>query len=217
MTKAKSNAKTREEANSMSVQKVAVVATIVSALVGGLSGYFAARLQTDTLRSIKKDDIARSLTEADLEQMASLGISSDYSPIAHYAVHRRILEDLDASEQVSLEELRDKVENAMRVCRHNRVLISQLLIAQKDRQRLEETVQSMRDHIEKYYADIKSIPNIPEANEYKNALRKYAEGEMRRLDILEAISDKQGLNRVGDLLLEAIKKATEEDEEVRLR
>lgn len=210
MTKSKSNPKRKEKASSMSVQKIAVLATIVSALVGGLSGYFGSRLQTDTLRSIKKDDIARSLTEADLEQMARLGISSDYSPIAHYAVHRRILEDFDVSKQVSLEEVRDKVENAIQVCRHNRVLITQLLIAQKDRQRLKETVQSMRDDIEKYCAYIDSIPNTPEASEYKNILRKYAESEKRRLDILEAMCNKEGLNKARDLIWEAIQKEGEE-------
>lgn len=217
VSKAKSNLKKRKDASSISVQKMAVLATIISAFVGGLSGYFGSRLQTDTLISIKKDDIARSLAEADLEQMARLGISSDYSPIAHYAVNRRILEDFDVSKQVSLEELRDKAENAMQVCLSNRKVMMQLLAARSERHLLQETIQSMRDEIEKYYAHIDNIPNTTEGNKYTKILRKYAEGEMRRLDILEAIQDEQEPNRIHDLFLEAVKEASEENEELQLK
>jgi len=210
MTKTKSKPKRREGTSSMSVQKMAVLATIVSALVGGLSGYFGSRLQTDTLRSIKKDDIARSLAEADLEQMARLGISSDYTPIAHYVVNRRILEDFDVSKQISLEELRDKAENAMDVCLNNRRVLMQIYTARLDRQLLQDTIQSMRDEIEKYYNQIDNIPDTPEFNEYKNLLRMLAKGEMGRLDALEAMSDKEGQNKDRDLLFEAIEKASEE-------
>lgn len=232
MSKAKSNLKKRKNASSISVQKMAVLATITSALVGGLSGYFASRLQTDTLISMKKDDIARSLAEADLKQMAQLGISSDYTPIAHYVVNRRILEDFDVSKQISLEELRDKAENAMDVCRNNRRVLMQIYTARLDRQLLQETIQSMRDQIEKYYNHIDNIPDTPEFNEYKNLLRMLARGEMGRLDtlenmwvqrepnthvdILEAMWGQQEPNAL-DPLLEVIKEVSEEKEELEFR
>jgi len=189
---------------------MAVLATIVSALVGGLSGYFGSHLQTDTLRSMKKDDIARSLAEADLEQMARLGISSDYTPIAHYFVNRRMLEDFDLSKEISLEELRDKAENAMKVCENNRMVMMKIYNARLHGQLLHTTIQSMRDEIEKYYNQIDKIPDSPEFKEYKNLLRKLADGEMGRLNTLEAMSDKEGQNKTDDVFWETIENASEE-------
>lgn len=210
MSKAKSNPKRREEASSISVQKMAVLATIISALVGGLSGYLGSRLQTDTLISIKRDDIARSLAEADLEQMARLGISSDYTPIAHYFVNRRMLEDFDVSKEMSLEELRDRAETAMKVCENNRMVLMKIFTARLHGQLLQETIQAMRDEIEKYYNHIDNLPDTLEFSGYKRLLRMLARGEMRRLDTLEAMSAKEGENKVHDLLWEEIEKASEE-------
>lgn len=231
MTKAKSNPKRKEEGSSMSVQKMAVLATIISALVGGLSGYFGSRLQTNTLISMKKDDIARSLAEAHLRQMARLGISCDYPPFAYYIVNRRVLEDFDISEEISLEELRDKAATAMQVCENNRRVLMQIHSARLDQQLLQKTIQSMRDNIEEYCSKIDNIPDTPEFSEHKRLLLMLARGEMGRLDMLEAMFDKEGQNRAYDLmweaiektsekrgpLLDAVKKAMEEDEELQLR
>ena len=192
---------------------MAVLATIISALVGGLSGYLGSRLKTDTLTSTKRDDIARALAEADLRQMESLGVTSDYTPIAHYVVNRRILEDFDVSKESSLEELRDKAENAMGVCRNNRRVLMQILLAEQASQLSRATIQSMRDRIEKYCNHIANLPYTPEFNQYKNLLRLLARGEMVRLNALEGMSDGQGLNRSRDLLVEAIQREPNRVEE----
>ncbi len=204
MSKAKSNAKKRKDASSISVQKMAVLATIISAVVGGLSGYLGSHLQTKMLKSIKMDDIARSMAEADLAQMKQLGTSSFYSPIAHYVVNRRILEDFDVSKPISIEELREETENAMNVCMENRRMVTQLYIARLAHQQQQKTVQSVRDDVEKYYNHIDSLPDTPEFNKYKIMLRTFAKGEMARLNTLEGMSDGQGLNRSRELFLEAL-------------
>jgi hypothetical protein len=174
---------------------MAILSTIISAFVGGLCGYFASRLQTDALISMKKDDIARSLAEASLEQMERVGISSDYSPLAHYAVHRRILEDFDVSKPCSLEEERDRMEAALHACESNRMVLYKSVVAWSDSQLMQKTIQSMRDEIKEYDSYIDTIPDTPEGKEYKKILRQIAESEKRRLDILLTMSLKKEINR----------------------
>jgi hypothetical protein len=203
----------KDKGSSISVQKMAVLATIISALVGGLSGYLSSHLQTDALISMKKDDIAKSLSEASLEQMARVGISSDYSPLAHYAVYRRILEDFDVSKPSSLEEERDRIAAAEHVCRANRMVLYKSVVALSDRQLMRKTIQSMRDEIKAYDSYIDNIPNTPEGKKHKEMLRKIAESEKRRLDMLEVMWIKKEKNedKFQESLSEMMRKKAEEE------
>jgi hypothetical protein len=162
---------------------------------------------------MKKDDIARSLTEMDLERMAKLGVQSDYSPISYYAVHRRILEGFDASKEASLEQVRDNMEKAMQVCSANRELLVRLLIEQSDHGRLHELAQSMRDDIDRRYSQaISSIPDTPGGEQRRNMLRQLAIGERRRIDILETMSVDRGQNGARQISGDGDKETSEDVE-----
>lgn len=182
-----------EKAGSISIQKMVILATIISALVGGISGNLTTRRQNKALISMKKDEIAHSLTEAYLKQLERLGITSDYPPISHWAVHRRILENYDASKEATSEEIRDMTETAMQACNSDRAKISMLIIARSDFMQLKNLIRIAHDEIEKGNADIDNIPNTPEGNKDKEKLRKNILYKTQYLEQLEALLNKTNL------------------------
>jgi hypothetical protein len=204
----KSNIEKNIEASSISVQKMAVLATIISVVVGGLSGYLGSRFKTNALKSMKKDEIAHSLVKAYFEEMDRSGIISKYTPIEHWAVQRFILEGFDPSKPATPEDIRDRIGRSMQACQSHRMAITELFYDQAGSP-LEKKKQSVYE-IESDNVFIDTIPNTPEGKKYKEIFRKLVESEIRRLGILEAMTDKERMNRTYELMWKEIKKMNEE-------
>jgi hypothetical protein len=95
----------------MNIELLAVIATIVSAIIGAIAGYFIARYQNKQLAKTKKDEIAQALTEIEIERMERLGISSQYSSLAHWLVIRELIEKYRGNNsRLGIEQIRDDFE-----------------------------------------------------------------------------------------------------------
>lgn len=168
------------------IRAAGIVAT--GALIGGLLGYFGVYVQTKTLRSSKKDELARLIAEFALIQTERQGIPSEYSTIAHWAVIRKLLDRYEKLERVSLEELRDSLETEYtRMCSNSgrrHVILQQLIcLGHHDEYKIKQFLCELEDASEQ----MRRLPETTKDGETKHRFLMFAKNWESRVEELRIL------------------------------